>query len=257
MSVYVFLDAGYIRGLYAKFIEPVYIATSINWEYFSRSLALSAIATLQGHGINPSRTFFYDCFDEEKRNGETEQQFDNRKQAYESERKKIKELGKHHIRSGKLVGKPRRQKQVDVQLAVDMLGNAFAKNYEIALLVAGDQDFVPVVNEVARLGRHVVIAGHPKNCSQELRDASDLFVQLDPYRMVKFNGAEQPKVGVACVNDEQWHRFRRDKGRDEVVNGVKLFQVATNKTWVATNDKNYCWHPDRDLLIRFLEAMEL
>jgi uncharacterized LabA/DUF88 family protein len=51
-----------------------------------------------------------------------------------------------HVRLGLVKGvKPRRQKGVDVLLAVDMLTHAFRNSFERAVLVAGDLDFKPVV----------------------------------------------------------------------------------------------------------------
>ncbi len=47
----------------------------------------------------------------------------------------------------------RRSKGVDIALAKDVLSNAFMQNYESALLIAGDGDYVPLVNEVERLGK--------------------------------------------------------------------------------------------------------
>ena len=49
-------------------------------------------------------------------------------------------------------------KRVDISLTKDMLVHAFLGNYDIALLVAGDGDFIPVVEEVKRLGKRLVVA---------------------------------------------------------------------------------------------------
>ena len=38
-----------------------------------------------------------------------------------------------------------------------MLSHAFRDNYEVAVLVAGDGDYVPVVQEVQRLGKIVFV----------------------------------------------------------------------------------------------------
>jgi len=44
-------------------------------------------------------------------------------------------------------------KGVDIELTKDMLSHAFRQNYEAAVLVAGDGDYVPLVEEVKRLGK--------------------------------------------------------------------------------------------------------
>ncbi|MBV8549909.1 MAG: NYN domain-containing protein [Acidobacteriaceae bacterium] len=48
-------------------------------------------------------------------------------------------------------------KGVDIALTKDMLVQAFFDNYDIAVLVAGDGDYVPVVEEVKRQGKRVVL----------------------------------------------------------------------------------------------------
>jgi len=42
----------------------------------------------------------------------------------------------------------RRSKRVDSTLATDMRTHAHRKNYDIAVLVAGDEDYVPLVEAV-------------------------------------------------------------------------------------------------------------
>lgn len=53
--------------------------------------------------------------------------------------------------------KGHKSKGVDIALATDMLSNAFLDNYDIALLVAGDGDYKPLVDEVKRLGKIVYL----------------------------------------------------------------------------------------------------
>jgi uncharacterized LabA/DUF88 family protein len=48
-------------------------------------------------------------------------------------------------------------KGVDIALTKDMLSHAFRNNYDIAVLVAGDGDYLPVVEEVKRLGKLVYV----------------------------------------------------------------------------------------------------
>lgn len=48
-----------------------------------------------------------------------------------------------------------RQKGVDTLLVLDMITMAYQDQYDIAVLVGGDRDFVPAVNIVKNLGKHV------------------------------------------------------------------------------------------------------
>ena len=44
-----------------------------------------------------------------------------------------------------------RAKGVDIALTKDLLSHAFLDNYDAVVLVAGDGDYVPVVEELKRL----------------------------------------------------------------------------------------------------------
>jgi uncharacterized LabA/DUF88 family protein len=50
------------------------------------------------------------------------------------------------------------QKGVDVQFAIDVLDFAHLDRFDVAVLVAGDEDFVPLVRRIESLGKHVLLA---------------------------------------------------------------------------------------------------
>lgn len=72
-----------------------------------------------------------------------------------------------------------KQKGVDVMLAVDMLTYAIRNAYDTAILIAADEDFVPAVERVKTLGKHVELAFPNRKCIQ-LHDAADSFRELTP-----------------------------------------------------------------------------
>ena len=71
-----------------------------------------------------------------------------------------------------------RQKGVDTLMAVDMLVGAFSGLFDIAVLVAGDADFVPVVEEVKRRGVMVAVAGVRSSLADDLLRAADRFIDM-------------------------------------------------------------------------------
>lgn len=83
------------------------------------------------------------------------------------------------LRFGELRGKPRRQKGVDVLLAVDMLSACFRQVFDVVILAAGDADFVPLIHEVRRYGVTVVVAGVAATTAASLQAVADRFVPLD------------------------------------------------------------------------------
>ncbi|MCI0564397.1 MAG: NYN domain-containing protein, partial [Nitrososphaera sp.] len=50
------------------------------------------------------------------------------------------------------------QKGVDVQLALDVLDYAHEDRYDVAVLVTGDSDFVPLVRRITSLNKQVLLA---------------------------------------------------------------------------------------------------
>jgi uncharacterized LabA/DUF88 family protein len=78
----------------------------------------------------------------------------------------------------------RKSKGVDISLTTDMLSNAFMNNYDAALLIAGDADYIPLVEQVKRLGK-VVYGGFFEHAeaglSEELRLATDTFYNFWPF----------------------------------------------------------------------------
>jgi uncharacterized LabA/DUF88 family protein len=76
-------------------------------------------------------------------------------------------------------------KGVDIALTKDMLSHAFRDNYDIAVLYAGDGDYVPLVKEVKRVGKRVHLNFFSLGLSSELKhsvdhffDITELFIQL-------------------------------------------------------------------------------
>jgi len=69
---------------------------------------------------------------------------------------------------------------VDTLIAVDMLVGAFTGLFEVAVLIAGDSDFVPVVQEVRRRGVMVVAVSTPHKLAPDLRRTVDRVWELDP-----------------------------------------------------------------------------
>jgi uncharacterized LabA/DUF88 family protein len=77
--------------------------------------------------------------------------------------------------------KGRPSKGVDIGLATDFLSNAFLNNYDAAVLMAGDGDYVPMVEEVKRLGKRVYVTFLEKDAglNSRLHLVADEFFGLE------------------------------------------------------------------------------
>lgn len=71
-----------------------------------------------------------------------------------------------------------KEKRVDIAIAREMLINAFNKNYDLALLLAGDEDYVDLVYDLKRLGIRVIGSFYDIGLSSHLKLAVDYFHQL-------------------------------------------------------------------------------
>ena len=72
------------------------------------------------------------------------------------------------------------EKGVDVAMAVEFLIQAYNRNFDVGVLVTGDEDFKGVVSEAKRLGRKVEIAAIQAACGKEFQLCGNKFVPLEP-----------------------------------------------------------------------------
>lgn len=67
---------------------------------------------------------------------------------------------------------------MDITLTRDMLSHAFRDNFDVALRFAGDGDYVPLVEEVKRLGKPVHVCFFQDGLNGKLRLAADHFTDI-------------------------------------------------------------------------------
>ena len=73
----------------------------------------------------------------------------------------------------------RQQKEVDVAMACQMVVHALKDNYDVAVVVSGDRDFSPAIQEVQAGGKRVEVAAFEGSFSEELRRVADVYIDLD------------------------------------------------------------------------------
>ena len=170
LTAYGFVDGGYFRtqakNLGIDYPNPhstiEYIMSTHVREMGGFSPTMSSVFT--------RRMYFYDATDPELGSPDT-----NIDKYWEE----IERLHDTEVRFGTIRGtRNRRQKGVDILLAVDMLVGSFNNLFDIAVLVSGDEDFVPLVVEVQRRGISVVVAAVSSTTSAELRRVADRYIDL-------------------------------------------------------------------------------
>jgi len=178
---YLFIDAAYAKEAYRKAMEAVFGLLGD----FSPGMIVEQ--------VQPFRTYIYDCFDDEQGSSETDAQFKARVEAQEAYRSRTSSLSGVHLREGTLAGKmtarrQRRQKEVDILLAVDMLTHGFNRNMTHAVLLSGDLDFRPVVEALVRGGVFVEVWYEKTTAAKELYWAADLGQPLDWHTLHNWSG---------------------------------------------------------------------
>ena len=90
----------------------------------------------------------------------------------------LKKIG---MEAPRVFKKPRgeRAKRVDILLATEMLTHAHRKNYNVAVLVAGDEDYVPLVEAVMSEGCRVVLWFIKNGLSPVLQRKADYFFDME------------------------------------------------------------------------------
>ena len=72
----------------------------------------------------------------------------------------------------------REQKGVDVAMASEMLVQAFNDNFDVAIVVSGDGDFVPAIEHLQRMGKIVEVASFATSTNRSIRKAADRYHSL-------------------------------------------------------------------------------
>jgi uncharacterized LabA/DUF88 family protein len=164
-ETYLFIDGAYLRKHYTESTQKWFGEVGeINFKQLKES-------------FHAQKCFYYDCLDDMRGEGESESGFESRLAKQEAFFNKIRGVVGSHVRLGSITGtaKNKRQKKVDILLAVDMMNHASRKNLERAILLSGDRDFEPVVNSLIEMGVFVEVAGDIRHTSKDLAWAADNF----------------------------------------------------------------------------------
>ena len=77
-------------------------------------------------------------------------------------------------------------------MACEILSHAYKDNYDVAIIVSGDRDFVPVMEHVQALGKIVEVASFNSCISSYSRMAADKYYSLS-------------RMGIMCLEGYRGH----------------------------------------------------
>jgi uncharacterized LabA/DUF88 family protein len=173
---YLFIDGNYLSRL----------ADDMGRQWFGRSAELDYKKL--AWESKPKRTFYYDCLPAKKDTQQNEE-FEALKAEKGQFFERLRQLDGWHVSPGvahwRGPGKPARQKEVDVQLTVDLLTNVHRKNMEAVTLIAGDLDFRPLIEAIVREGMYVKLI-HGANTNEALINAADEAQEIGPFELYEY-----------------------------------------------------------------------
>jgi uncharacterized LabA/DUF88 family protein len=123
LSNYIFIDGNYLRRAYEDSMRTFFADVSLD------HLAFPVMV----RELGASKAFYYDVVDMDAPDSEKRREFLDRLNSYDG----------FHVREGSLGRDKKKQKQVDIALAVECLTHAFHKNVWHVNLLTGDLDFKP------------------------------------------------------------------------------------------------------------------
>ncbi|WP_424946518.1 NYN domain-containing protein [Candidatus Spongiihabitans sp.] len=77
------------------------------------------------------------------------------------------------------------EKKTDVNIACEMLSDAYENRFDVAFLVSGDSDLVPAVEKVIAIGKIVIVASPPQRRNSKLNQVATNSFDIDPNRLKK------------------------------------------------------------------------
>lgn len=75
--------------------------------------------------------------------------------------------------------KEAQSKGVDIQMTVDILSNIYRDNIDTVYLIAGDGDYLPIIDEAIRMGKQVYLSAFSEGLNPKLEHKVDQFFLLD------------------------------------------------------------------------------
>jgi uncharacterized LabA/DUF88 family protein len=224
MASYLFIDGGHLRRHYTDAMQK--------WSGTDGDLAISSL----NMNLGVEKCFWYDCVDDIQKAGESKFDLDNRIRTQEEWFNKVQRTFGTHVRLGSMTGsrKNKRQKQVDILLAVDAMNHAARRNMEQADLITGDQDFKPLVESLVNMGLLVRVLGDRQHTSQDLADAADNYQALTLQVYSRWSSQKfQQTFPIPSVAMGDWDHGNQNIVRVGTIGGQQARMYRVDSTFIA------------------------
>lgn len=161
----IFVDGGYLRAFLRRH-------NNFPLDYLKFSNKISNLLNAER-----LRTYYYDCLPILKKDNEKSKlDYDNKKRFIDQ----LSLLPRFEVKLGKLqlIGNVYKQKKIDVLMSLDIAKKCFERQINYAVLIAGDSDFVPSVEEAKSYGAIIYLFADENALSKELLGKVDEFHPL-------------------------------------------------------------------------------
>jgi uncharacterized LabA/DUF88 family protein len=110
---------------------------------------------------------------------------------------------------------------LDLELALDVVQYVSGVKPDIVVLVTGDGDFAPLANWLRLRGIRVEVASTPNSLSQDLREASNGYIDLDEaIEQIQGAGEKEPaSIGEEVKKDGNGNYQRQEGGDPTDIDG--------------------------------------
>jgi len=169
--VMIFIDGGYLRRNFENIYEHQRI------DFAGLYVLLKNFAVEEHRRPELIRVYYYDSRADPEENLE---EYKKQNEYFSGiEEHAVYEVKLARIRKAGKEGEKKKQKGTDVLLAVDMITKALMDHFDVAILLAGDDDLLDLVRAVKDFtDKRVYGAFYPGHISEALRRAYDKKLQL-------------------------------------------------------------------------------
>jgi len=179
--IMIFIDGGYFRNILPKYsnIDPQNDPKQIAKFIEAIPYRIENFLRFQHSRLETIRIYYYDGIVLP-----SDQNYNKNEQFFKDIKSNCTPKIPFELKYGRLIdgGKGKyRQKGVDVLLSIDLVVKAFQDHFDLAMLVAGDDDFVDAVKIVKDFtGKRIIGLYKPEETSSRLIDSLDYKLPLLP-----------------------------------------------------------------------------
>lgn len=101
------------------------------------------------------------------------------------------------------------EKKTDVNIATQMLKDAFEDKYDMAVLISGDTDLVPPIEAIKEVfpQKRILVAFPPKRVNEQLKIVSDAYIHIGKKLLSRSQFPDNiVKEGVVLSKPMEWYR---------------------------------------------------